>query len=110
MINTHYNLNWTPLELIHRFGIDPKTAFKAKKFSLRLLVYKNEKHTLIDYYPEILMEFDKNQPFSVPAGWAKEVLWALYSGGRTLRVEPHPSGKGIAIAVFDGNGQGICYF
>lgn len=91
-INKHYGLKWNIEELLDRFALNRELVPKVKignKFGLRvLIVSENGQSIQVRNFSEVILRhilFSKPD-FFVPAGWAKEVLWALYSGGRKLAV------------------------
>jgi len=125
LINNHFNTNWDELELISRFGLQKQTAMQVHKFGLRILEVPNAAHhndcirgnfQLRNYNADLLLTYQglkpQNPPFWVPAGWAKEVMWALGNGGRRIIMDKFPGDPPCqkkAVVVADEKGEGIFY-
>ncbi len=106
LINETYRVNWTPYDLIQRFGLPEEVARLTRKFGLRLLeeISTNPFLRLRSYDQSVLVEISRTKPrFFVPAGWAKQVMGALHQDGRRLEIK---EGK---VVVCSENGDGI-YF
>jgi len=125
-INSHYGTSWDAPELISRFGLEKQTAMRVKKFGLRILEAHNPtmhndsiyaEFKLREYGLELLTEYqnkkDQLPGLFAPAGWAKDVMWALSNGGRRLIMDKDPSdpmGNRKMVVVAYEDGSGIYYF
>lgn len=89
LINTFWGHDWTPLELLERFGIQKKVAKTAKKIPTVLIigVGTNNVFAVVNFSSKVfdaLVESDAD--FLVPSGWVDMVFNALNNGCTQFRV------------------------
>jgi hypothetical protein len=102
LINREYKLRLKKRDLLTRFSYVQRDLQGKKAGATRpaFAVLRTGPSGLrfTEYKPELLTVLERaNEDFFVPAGWAKDVLWALYGGADHFEVQGE-SGGNVLVA------------
>lgn len=107
LINKNYGFHWSLRELIARFAYKAEDLEGTNNKPLLFLKVDLESYCFeAQKYDKFARLFSPKYKFLFPAGWAKNVLWALRNGCTHFKVVDNPAGRkpvrGLSACSEDG--------
>ena len=110
LINRRYKKSWDRRELISRFcfehqemrttsnknGVPPMGFYVVDRNVGQFVLFRRQEASMVYFCSSVKQVF-------VPAGWAKDVLWALFNGCTRFNVCHHDRGVELAACLENGD-------